>query len=82
MSAVSLDFVAISKWYGQVSALIDVSFRVGPGVTGLVGQNGAGKSTLLKLACGILHPSLGHVRMCGVPPTVPSARQTLQRESD
>ena len=44
MTEVSLEFDHISKWYRQVSALIEVSFSIGPGVTGLVGQNGAGKS--------------------------------------
>ena len=61
MSGAVLEFQAVSKWYGQVSALTEVAFRVEPGVTGLVGQNGAGKSTLMKLACGLLRPSLGLV---------------------
>ncbi len=36
----------LSKWYGQVSGLNDVSVSVPPGITGLLGPNGAGKSTL------------------------------------
>ena len=38
---------AVSRWYGNVVAVNDVSFAVGPGITGLLGPNGAGKSTIL-----------------------------------
>ena len=57
----------VSKWYGQVIGLNDVSVEVGPGVTGLLGPNGAGKSTLLKLITGQLKPSKGAVRVLGEP---------------
>jgi ABC-2 type transport system ATP-binding protein len=73
----ALEFLATSKWYGQVSALTDVSVRFGPGVWGLIGQNGAGKSTLIKLAAGLLRPSHGEVRLLGMPPTRPAARRHL-----
>ena len=46
-------------------ALADVSFAVGPGVTGLLGHNGAGKSTALKLCAGFTVPSSGTVRVLG-----------------
>ena len=49
----------LSKWYGQVIGLNDISLAVGGGVTGLLGPNGAGKSTLLKLMTGQLKPSKG-----------------------
>ena len=78
----SLEFVLTSKWYGQISALTDVSARFTPGVTGLVGQNGAGKSTMMKLACGLLRPSFGEVFLNGEPPTSPRARQSLGYCSD
>jgi len=55
----------LSKWYGQVIAVNDVTFSVGPGVTGLLGPNGAGKSTLMKLATGQLHPSQGGISIFG-----------------
>jgi ABC-2 type transport system ATP-binding protein len=58
----------VSRWYGEVLGLNDVSAVVGPGVTGLLGPNGAGKSTLLKLACGMLRPSLGRVLVNGEAP--------------
>ena len=57
----------LSKWYGQVIGLNDVSVEVGPGITGLLGPNGAGKSTLLKLVTGQLRPSKGGVRVLGEP---------------
>lgn len=72
-----LRFVNVSKWYGQVSALTDVSLDVGGEVLGLVGRNGAGKSTLMKLACGMLAPSEGQVLVGDLPPTHPDARQRL-----
>ena len=55
----------VSKWYGQVIGLNDVSVTVGPGVTGLLGPNGAGKSTLMKLITGQLKPSKGTVQVLG-----------------
>ena len=60
-----LQYSSASKWYGQVSALMDVTLAVGYEVVGLVGRNGAGKSTLMKLAAGLLRPSLGEVRIAG-----------------
>ncbi len=72
-----LEFADVSKWYGQVSALTEVDFACGPGVTGLVGRNGAGKSTILKLAAGLLRPSTGSVRLVGLPPTSVEARRAL-----
>jgi ABC-2 type transport system ATP-binding protein len=56
---------SVSKWYGPVLGLSDITLQVGPGITGLVGPNGAGKSTLMKLATGQLRPELGTVRVCG-----------------
>lgn len=58
-------FDGVSKWYGSVAALLDVSFEVGTEVVGLVGKNGVGKSTLMKLAVGLLAPSQGRIEICG-----------------
>ncbi len=60
-----LEFAGVSKWYGPVIAVNDVSLCLAPGITGLVGPNGAGKSTMIKLMTGQLRPSLGQVRICG-----------------
>src|SRR5437660_362265 len=57
----------LSKFYGQVLGLNDLSLTVRTGeVRGLLGQNGSGKSTLLKSLLGLIHPSSGHVRVLGV----------------
>jgi ABC-2 type transport system ATP-binding protein len=57
----------VSKWYGQVIGLNDVSVAVPRGVTGLLGPNGAGKSTFMKLITGQLKPSKGSVKVLGEP---------------
>ena len=57
----------VSKWYGQVIGLNDVSVTVPPGITGLLGPNGAGKSTFMKLITGQLKPSKGSVKVLGEP---------------
>ncbi len=57
----------VSKWYGQVIGLNDVSVEVPPGITGLLGPNGAGKSTFMKLITGQLKPSKGVVKVLGEP---------------
>jgi ABC-2 type transport system ATP-binding protein len=57
----------LSKWYGQVSGLNDVTVSVPPGITGLLGPNGAGKSTFMKLMTGQLKPSQGVIRVLGEP---------------
>ncbi len=57
----------VSKWYGQVIGLNDVSVSVPTGITGLLGPNGAGKSTFMKLITGQLRPSKGEIRVLGEP---------------
>jgi ABC-2 type transport system ATP-binding protein len=57
----------LSKWYGQVIGLNDVSVTVPRGITGLLGPNGAGKSTFMKLITGQLKPSKGSVTVLGEP---------------
>jgi ABC-2 type transport system ATP-binding protein len=55
----------VSRWYGNVVAVNDITFGLGPGVTGLLGPNGAGKTTLLHLLAGLLEPSAGKVLVAG-----------------
>ncbi|MGF1578826.1 MAG: ABC transporter ATP-binding protein [Gemmataceae bacterium] len=54
-------FEQVSKWYGPVIGVNQVTLRLFPGITGLVGRNGAGKSTLMRLAAGQVWPDLGQV---------------------
>lgn len=65
MSVVVADHV--SKWYGQVIGLNDVTLTVPAGITGLLGPNGAGKSTFMKLMTGQLQPSKGTLTVLGEP---------------
>jgi ABC-2 type transport system ATP-binding protein len=58
----------VSKFFGSVVAVSDVSFAIGPGVTALLGPNGAGKSTLFRMLCGLTPPSRGRVEVLGADP--------------
>ena len=62
-----IDVQNVSKWFGNVVAVNDISFHVSPGITGLVGSNGAGKTTLLRMITGLAKPSEGSVRVFGDP---------------
>jgi ABC-2 type transport system ATP-binding protein len=57
----------VSRWFGSVVAVSDVSFDIGPGITGLLGPNGAGKTTLLRMMTGLAATSTGTVTMFGQP---------------
>jgi ABC-2 type transport system ATP-binding protein len=57
----------LSKWYGQVIGLNDITLAVPRGITGLLGPNGAGKSTFMKLVTGQLKPSKGAITVLGQP---------------
>jgi ABC-2 type transport system ATP-binding protein len=58
----------LSKWFGEVVALNNLTLKIGPGVTGLLGPNGAGKSTLFKLMLGLYAPSRGSITVMGESP--------------
>jgi ABC-2 type transport system ATP-binding protein len=63
----TIALAGVSRWYGNVVAVNDVSFEVGPGITGLLGPNGAGKTTLLHMMAGFLAPSAGTVGLDDTP---------------
>ena len=63
----AIDVMGVSKWFGSVVAVNDVSFQVQPGITGLLGPNGAGKSTILHMITGKASCSEGEVTVLGQP---------------
>jgi len=65
MSRIVVETKKLSKWYGNVLGLSDVSLKIEPGITGLLGPNGAGKSTFLKLITGQIVPNIGSVAIDG-----------------
>ncbi|CAM3194314.1 ABC transporter ATP-binding protein [Stackebrandtia soli] len=65
MSTIQIDHV--SKWFGHVVAVNDVTMTIGPGITGLLGPNGAGKTTLLSMMAGFSSPAAGTVTLDGAP---------------
>ena len=63
----TMELRTVSRWYGNVVAVNDVSMTLEPGVTGLLGPNGAGKTTVLHMMAGFLSPSRGTVTLDGTP---------------
>ncbi|WP_282072604.1 ABC transporter ATP-binding protein [Janibacter hoylei] len=63
----TLHLQSVSRWFGNVVAVNDVTMDVGPGITGLLGPNGAGKSTILSIMAGLLAPSAGTATLDGHP---------------
>src|SRR5512143_2864711 len=59
-------FERVSKWYGSVIGVNQVTLELRGGITGLVGANGAGKSTLLRLTTGQIRPDIGRVSVRGL----------------
>ena len=62
-SAPIITLTNVSKWYGQVIGLNDISLKIKRGITGLLGPNGAGKSTMFKIITGQIKPGIGRVRV-------------------
>lgn len=60
--------VRLSRWYGKVTAVSDVSLHIGPGIWGLLGPNGSGKTTFMRMVAGQMRPSLGKLLVCGETP--------------
>lgn len=63
----TIEINRVSKWFGHVVAVNDVSMTIKPGITGLLGPNGAGKTTLLNMIAGFTPPSTGDVTLEGEP---------------
>jgi ABC-2 type transport system ATP-binding protein len=68
VSPPSIRAVRLSKWYGRVTAVADLTVQIEPGVWGLLGPNGSGKTTFLRMVAGQLRPSLGKLEVCGAAP--------------
>ncbi len=66
----------VSKAFGSLVAVSEVSFAVEPGVTALLGPNGAGKSTLLRVLCGLTPPSTGRIWVAGGDPRTDAAARS------
>ena len=74
----SIEFRDVSKFFGNIIALKDISFKVFKGeITALLGDNGAGKSTLIKLLSGVHMPSEGEILLSGEPVNFKSPRQAV-----
>ena len=69
----------LTKRFGQVTALTDLTVERGPGVTGLVGANGAGKSTLIKILLGLLAATERHGATCSASTSRPRAPAIRER---
>ena len=67
MSEAVIRVAGVSRWFGSVVAVSDISFDITPGITGLLGPNGAGKTTLLRMMTGLAGASTGTVTMFGQP---------------
>ena len=68
VEAPSIRAIRLSKWYGRITALQEVTLHLEPGIWGLLGPNGSGKTTFMRLCAGAYLPSLGEVRVCGEKP--------------
>lgn len=71
MSAPTVVFDEVSKFYGEVLGVNRVTLNIPPGITSLVGPNGSGKTTLMNLMTGLLHPDYGSISMRGISPRDP-----------
>jgi ABC-2 type transport system ATP-binding protein len=66
-----ITFSNVSRFYGEVLGINNVSLSIPPGVTSLVGPNGSGKTTLMNLMTGLIHPTEGEISVLGIAPRDP-----------
>jgi len=71
MSDPLIRFKDVSKFYGEVLGINQVTLNIEPGITSLVGPNGSGKTTLMNLVTGLLQPSQGTIHVLGISPGDP-----------
>jgi ABC-2 type transport system ATP-binding protein len=64
-------FTNVSRFYGEVLGINNVSLTIPPGITSLVGPNGSGKTTLMNLMTGLIRPTEGEIRVLGIAPDHP-----------
>ena len=78
MHMAAVELVGISKEFGSLKALRDVSVTIPPGrVVGLLGENGAGKSTLMNVLYGLIRPDAGEIRIDGTPVSLRSPADAI-----
>jgi ABC-2 type transport system ATP-binding protein len=77
MSAATVQFQDVSKFYGEVLGVNGVHLTVEPGITALVGPNGSGKSTLMNLMTGLIRPTRGTIDVLGHGPHEPEVFRHL-----
>jgi ABC-2 type transport system ATP-binding protein len=73
VTAPTVVFDEVSKFYGEVLGVNRVTLNIPPGITSLVGPNGSGKTTLMNLMTGLIHPDNGQILMRGISPRDPEA---------
>ena len=71
MSQTQITFANVSRFYGEVLGINNVSLSIPPGITSLVGPNGSGKTTLMNLMTGLIRPTQGEISVLGVAPDHP-----------
>ncbi len=71
MSETQITFANVSRFYGEVLGVNNVSLSIPPGITSLVGPNGSGKTTLMNLMTGLIRPTQGEISVLGIAPGHP-----------
>jgi ABC-2 type transport system ATP-binding protein len=71
VSETQITFANVSRFYGEVLGINNVSLSIPPGITSLVGPNGSGKTTLMNLMTGLIRPTQGDISVLGVEPRHP-----------